>query len=131
MRLSEGRSPSLRRAPCGCRLPRGRECRSPPTGTGSSGMRACVRVARARASRRAWGSGAWVNGRLAIYLDATLITAHSDKQGAEGTYKHGYGFHPLGAWLDRGDGTGESLAVIMRPGSAGANTAADHNDVLN
>ena len=90
-----------------------------------------VRVARARARSRAWRSGAWVDGPLTVDLDATLITAHSDKQGAEGTYKHGYGFHPLGAWLDRGDGTGEPLAAILRPGSAGANTAADHVEVIN
>jgi DDE family transposase len=90
-----------------------------------------VRVARARARARAWRSGAWVDGPLTVDLDATLITAHSDKQGAEGNYKHGYGFHPLGAWLDRGDGTGEPLAAILRPGSAGANTAADHIEVIN
>jgi hypothetical protein len=89
-----------------------------------------LRVARARARARAWRSGAWVDGPLLVDLDATLITAHSDKQGAEGTYKHTFGFHPLGAWLDRGDGTGESLAAILRPGNAGANTAADHIDVL-
>jgi hypothetical protein len=89
-----------------------------------------VRVARARARTRAWQAGAWVDGLLLVDLDATLITAHSDKQGAEGNYKHGYGFHPLAAWLDHGDGTGEPLAAILRPGSAGANTAADHIDVL-
>jgi hypothetical protein len=89
-----------------------------------------VRVARARARSRAWQAGAWVDGLLLVDLDATLITAHSDKQGAEGTYRHGFGFHPLGAWLDRGDGTGEPLAAILRPGNAGANTAADHIDVL-
>ena len=40
------------------------------------------------------------------------------------------GFHPLAAWLDRGDGTGEPLAGILRPGNAAANTAADHKDVV-
>jgi hypothetical protein len=39
-------------------------------------------------------------------------------------------FHPLLAWLDRGDGTGEALAGILRPGNAGSNTAQDHIDVL-
>ena len=29
------------------------------------------------------------------------------------------------AWLDRGDGTGEALAIELRKGNAGANTAAD------
>jgi hypothetical protein len=55
-------------------------------------------------------------GLLVIDLDATLVTAHSDKQGAAGTYKHTFGFHPLAAWLDLGDGTGEPLAAVLRPG---------------
>jgi hypothetical protein len=84
----------------------------------------------ARARQRAWAAGAWPRGPLRIDLDATLVEAHSDKQGAAGTFKHGFGFHPLGAWLDRGDGTGEALAGILRPGNAGSNTAQDHIDVL-
>jgi hypothetical protein len=31
--------------------------------------------------------------------------------------------------LDRGDGTGEALAGILRPDNAGSNTAADHVQV--
>ena len=58
------------------------------------------------------------------------MTAHSDKQGAAGTYKHTFGFHPLAAWLDRGDGTGEPLAAVLRPGNAAANTAADQIEVV-
>jgi len=30
-----------------------------------------------------------------IDLDATLLTSHSDKAGAEPTWKRGYGFHPV------------------------------------
>jgi hypothetical protein len=89
-----------------------------------------LRLARARARRRAWQAGAWVDGLLMIDLDATLVTAHSDKQGAAGTYQHTFGFHPLAAWLDRGDGTGEPLAAILRPGNAAANTATDQIDVV-
>ena len=89
-----------------------------------------LRLARARARRRAWQAGAWVDGLLVIDLDATLVTARSDKQGAVGTYKGGFGFHPLAAWLDRGDGTGEPLAAVLRPGNAAANTAADQIDVV-
>jgi hypothetical protein len=89
-----------------------------------------LRLSRAQARRRAWQAGAWVDGLLAIDLDATLVTAHSDKQGAAGTYKHTFGFHPLAAWLDRGDGTGEPLAAILRPGNAAANTAADQVAVV-
>ena len=84
----------------------------------------------ARIRERAWTLGAAPTGPLRIDLDATLIQAHSDKQGAAGTYKGGFGFHPLGAWLDRGDGTGEALAGVLRPGNAASNTAADHRDVL-
>jgi Transposase DDE domain group 1 len=65
--------------------------------------------------------GRLVDGLLVIDLDATFVTAHSDNQGAAGTYKGGFGFHPLAAWLDRGDGTGEPLAAVLRPGNAAAN----------
>jgi hypothetical protein len=67
---------------------------------------------------------------VCVDIDATLLTAHSDKQQSAGNYKGGYGFHPLAAWLDRGDGTGETLAALLRPGNAGASTAVDHIDVL-
>jgi Transposase DDE domain group 1 len=84
----------------------------------------------ARVREHAWQLGATPAGPLTLDLDATLVDAHSDKQGAAGTYKGGFGFHPLGCWLDRGDGTGEALAAILRPGNAAANTAQDHLDVL-
>jgi hypothetical protein len=60
--------------------------------------------------------------RVTIDIDATLLTAYSEKHGADGNYKGGYGFHPLLAYLDQ---TGEALAARLRPGSAGANDAAD------
>ena len=63
---------------------------------------------------------------LVIDLDATLVTCHSEKQGAAPTFKHGFGYHPLLAWLDN---TGEALAGMLRPGNANANTAADHIQV--
>jgi Transposase DDE domain group 1 len=58
-----------------------------------------------------------------IDMDATLVTACSPKEGAGATYKSGFGFHPLGNWCAN---TGESLAMELRPGNAGSNTAADH-----
>ena len=65
--------------------------------------------------------------RSSIDLDATLVTAHSEKEPAAPNYKRGFGFHPIGAWVDHGpDGTGEPLSMLLRPGNAGANTAADH-----
>ena len=59
---------------------------------------------------------------MTIDLDATLIASHSEKEGAAGNFKGGYGFHPLLAY---GDETGEALGGELRPGNAGANTAAD------
>jgi len=72
-------------------------------------------------------AGKTLAGWLVIDMDATLITAHSDKEGAGPTFKKGYGFHPLGAWLAN---TAESLAMLLRPGNAGSNTVADHIEVL-
>jgi hypothetical protein len=47
--------------------------------------------------------------------------------GAAGTFKGGFGFHPLLAYLDE---SREALAGVLRPGNAGANTASDHLRVL-
>ncbi|ORI14794.1 IS1380 family transposase, partial [Rhodococcus sp. 1168] len=67
---------------------------------------------------------------IVIDLDATLVAAHSDKESAAPTYKRGYGFHPLMAFVDHGtSGTGEPVAALLRPGNAGSNTAADHIEV--
>jgi Transposase DDE domain group 1 len=82
---------------------------------------AWLRVAHARARERVWQL-AGAPSRLTIDLDATLIGSHSEKEGAAGTFKGGFGFHPMLAY---GDETGEALAGELRPGNAGANTAAD------
>jgi Transposase DDE domain group 1 len=105
--------------------------------------RALRAIARARAKVRAhaWGliedtpagfpwlrvAGKLLTGWLVIDMDATLITASSDKEGAAPTFKKGYGFHPLGAWLAN---TRECLAMLLRPGNAGSNTVTDHIEVL-
>jgi hypothetical protein len=60
-------------------------------------------------------------------VDATLVTCHSEKEQAAATFKGGFGYHPILVWLDN---TGEALAGRLRPGNAGANTAADHIGVL-
>jgi Transposase DDE domain group 1 len=68
---------------------------------------------------------------LIVDVDATLVTAHSEKEGAAPTFKRGFGHHPLWAFVDhQAEGTGEPLAVLLRPGNAGSNTAADHIEVL-
>lgn len=85
-----------------------------------------IAVARADARKRVWAAGA-DPGFYVIDFDATLITSHSEKRGAAPTYKRGFGFHPLLAFLDA---TGEALGGILRPGNAGSNTAADHVELL-
>lgn len=74
----------------------------------------------------------WDDPRVPVYvdLDATLITAHSEKDQAAGTYKGGFGFSPILAFLDRGDGRGEPLGLLLRPGNAAPNSVADNADVL-
>jgi len=106
---------------------------------GLARLRGAVAVARARA----WKLGARPQRRgeqqqeqeqeqgrpevTVIDLDATLTTAHSDKEQAAGNFKYGFGHHPLLCYLDE---TGEALAGILRPGNAGSNTASDHKQVI-
>jgi len=92
------------------------------------------------ARRRAWAAAAARHGALpgvrvadkmldgvtCIRLDASVVTCHSDKEGAEPNFK-GFGLHPLLAYCDN---TTEPLTGMLRPGSAGSNTAADHLTVL-
>ena len=91
-----------------------------------------LRGARAAARRRAWalaGKNAPGSdgGLVTIDLDATIVTAHSEKEQAAPTWKKTFGFHPMTAWADHGpEGSGEPLALVLRPGNAGSNTAADH-----
>lgn len=101
-----------------------------------SGITMAVNAAR----RRAWAGiearhGALPGIRIAdrvlegvtcIRLDATVVPAHSDKQGAEPNFK-GFGHHPLLAYCDN---TAEPLAGMLRRGSAGSNTTVDHLRVL-
>lgn len=94
-----------------------------------------IRAARAAARERVWARRRPVPGQagnqVVIDLDATLVTAHSEKEQAAPTFKRGFGFHPLFAFVDHGEaGSGETLAGMLRTGSAGANTAADHIAVL-
>lgn len=100
---------------------------------------AAINSARAAARARAWalagdrapGHEASARTPLVIDVDATLVTAHSEKEQAAATFKRGFGFHPLTAFVDHGsDGTGEPLAVLLRKGNAGSNTAADHITVI-
>ncbi|MFF3159868.1 IS1380 family transposase [Streptomyces sp. NPDC057910] len=102
-----------------------------------------MKIARARAGvrRQVWeqiaarpGGFPWLTvagkvltGWIVIDIDATIITSASKKQGAAATFKKTFGFHPLAAWCAN---TQESLAMLLREGSAGPNTVADHLTVL-
>ena len=91
-----------------------------------------IRAARAGARARVWelagqaapgGNG----GLLTVDIDATIVTSCSEKEQAAPTWKKTYGHHPLAVFADHGaEGTGEALAVLLRAGNAGSNTAADH-----
>jgi hypothetical protein len=70
-------------------------------------MLGAIRLARAVARDRAWLARGELTGtelpgsraagktleHIVIDLDATLVTAHSDKEGARGNFKGGFGYH--------------------------------------
>jgi Transposase DDE domain group 1 len=94
-----------------------------------------IRKARAAARERAWAlAGERAPGAdgslIPVDIDATIVIAHSEKEKAAPTWKKTYGFHPLAAFADHGAGAGgEPLAILLRAGNAGSNTAAEHIEV--
>jgi hypothetical protein len=86
----------------------------------------CLQKARAASRARVWAAGL-APEFLTLDFDASLVDVHSDKEMAGPTYKRGFGYHPLLVFLDQ---TNEALAAKLRSGSAGANTAADHVELL-
>jgi hypothetical protein len=94
-----------------------------------------IRRARAAARERAWAlAGDRAPGAdgslIPVDIDATIVIAHSEKEQAAATWKKTFGFHPLAAFADHGDGAGgEPLAILLRAGNAGSNTAAEHIEV--
>jgi hypothetical protein len=100
---------------------------------------AAIRGVRARARTAVWARrrplagtpGRRAGGQVVVDIDATLVTAHSDKEHAEPTFKRGFGFAPMCAFVDHGEhGTGETLAVNLRPGKASPWNSADHISIL-
>jgi hypothetical protein len=85
-----------------------------------------IRRARAQARAQVWDV-AGAPRRVILDIDATLVTAHSDKQGAAGTFKGGYGCSPLVCFEAE---TREAMSALLRPGNAGANNGWDHIEVL-
>jgi hypothetical protein len=90
------------------------------------GMVDAIRAARAGARERAWGLGVRPE-RIVIDIDATLINAHTEKEGAAVNYRSGFGFHPMLAYLDESH---EALAGVLRGGGAPAHSAQAQIDVL-
>ena len=100
---------------------------------------AAIRQVRAEARARVWSRrrplagdrGNRHGGQVIVDIDATLVTAHSDKEHAEPTFKRGYGFAPMCAFIDHGQhGTGETLGIDLRPGKASPWNSADHRAAL-
>ncbi|MGH3449110.1 MAG: IS1380 family transposase, partial [Nocardioidaceae bacterium] len=100
---------------------------------------AAIRGVHGRARQRVWGQrrplagrpGRRAGGQVILDIDATLVTAHSEKEQAEPTHKRGFGFAPMCAFVDHGaHGTGETLAIDLRPGKASPFNSADHIGVL-
>ena len=84
----------------------------------------------AKVRTEVWRRSSATNGtdRVVLDIDASLVEVHSEnKEQAEPTFKGGFGFHPMFCFADQ---TGETLAGLLRPGNAGANTVADHVTVL-
>ena len=84
-----------------------------------------IRAARAAARQRAWalagdtGPGA-DGGLVTVDIDATIVTACSEKEQAAPTWKKTFGFHPLAVFADHGaEGSGEPLAIVLRPATPG------------
>ena len=75
---------------------------------------AALRQARAAACERVWQikSAVPTEGHIVIDLDATIVLAHSEKEGATPTWKRTFGFHPLLAFLDHGPGGVRSSARV-------------------
>lgn len=98
-----------------------------------------IRSARADARAAVWARrrplagtpGRRSGGQVIVDIDATLVGAHSEKENAEPSYKRGFGFHPMCAFVDHGaHGTGETLGIELRPGRASAWNSTDHITAL-
>jgi DDE family transposase len=119
---------------------------SPPTvwralGEMDQAARAKIAVARAAHRRQMWRAladrpggfpfiqvaGQVMDGWIVLDVDASVVEAHSDKQGAAATFKKIFGFHPI---IVTCANTDEILALLLRPGDTGSNTVTDHIEVL-
>jgi hypothetical protein len=107
------------------------------TAAGGDNRRRKITAAVNKARRHAWAHGIARHGGLppvrvadrrlegvtCIRLDATVVTAHSYLQGTGRAELQRLRHQPVIAACDN---VAEPLAWMLRPGSAGSNTAADH-----
>jgi Transposase DDE domain group 1 len=98
-----------------------------------------IRAAHAQARAAVWARrralagrpGSRDGGQVIVDLDATLVTAYSDKEGAQPTFKKTFGFSPTCAFVDHGEHrTDEVLALSLRPGRASPFDKMSHIDTL-
>jgi len=94
-----------------------------------------IRAAHAGARARVWArrrplagvAGSRDGAMVVIDIDSTIVAAHSDKEGAQPTFKRTFGFTPMCAFVDHGEhGTGETLLLQLRPGKASPWAKTDH-----
>jgi len=93
-------------------------------------VRASIAEAVATVRSQVWrrSSATTSSDPVVLDIDASLVDIHSEnKEETAPTFKGGFGFHPMFCFADQ---TGETLAALLRPGNAGANTVADHVRVL-
>jgi hypothetical protein len=98
-----------------------------------------IRLARAQARAAVWArrrplagiAGSRDGGQVIVDIDSTLVAAHSEKEQASPTHKRTFGFAPMCAFVDHGEhGTGETLSLQLRPGSASPWDKTDHIQAL-
>jgi hypothetical protein len=134
--LSDAERLALHHRPLGLSGGSDSTMRRPLAGLDAKALRRLAR-AKARVRARVWAllaaaeqgfpwveiAGKTLTGWCVIDMDATIITCATRKEGAAGTFKGTWGHHPLAAWCTN---TLECLHMMLRPGNAGGNDAADH-----
>ena len=110
--------------------------RAPGAGTDHPGVSAARRqawaaiVARDGAIPGVAGRGQGDQGVIRLRQDVSVVACHSETESAAPTWKKTFGLLPLAAFADHGaSAAGEALAIMLRPGNAGSNTASEHIDV--
>jgi len=85
-----------------------------------------IEMARARTRRHVWAQlpllpaskvvDTDLGDTVVLDVDATLVTAHSEKEQAAPNFKGGFGYHPLGVWCDNTTGCSRCRCARATPG---------------